>query len=129
MAIYLCRWPNGEFSIVNGKTKDDAVVLLDEWGNAEQASLTRLTDCMFDFRLADDGRIELQNIGESTEARIMEACWHPKLSDAFATAEMDETEQDFSEKGSATRFSARRLSWKERDCGTASSKGKMLKPN
>ena len=55
MAIYLCRWPNGEFSIVNAKTKDDAIELLDEWGNAEQASLTRMTDCMFDFRLSDDG--------------------------------------------------------------------------
>ena len=42
MAIYLCRWPNGEFSIVNAKTKDDAIELLDEWGNAEQASLTRM---------------------------------------------------------------------------------------
>ena len=50
MVIYLCRWPNDEFSIVNAKTKDDAIELLDEWGNAEQASLTRMTDCMFDFR-------------------------------------------------------------------------------
>jgi hypothetical protein len=98
MAIYLCRWPNGEFSIVNAKTKGDAIVLLDEWGNAEQAILTRLNDCMFDFRLADDGRIELANIGESTEERIMEACY-PKLSDALATAERDESEQGFSEKG------------------------------
>ena len=38
MAICLCRWPNGEFSIVNAKTKDDAIELLDEWGNAEQGS-------------------------------------------------------------------------------------------
>ena len=67
MAIYLCRWPNGEFSIVNAKTKDDAIELLDEWGNAEQASLTRMPDCMFDFRLSDDGKIELANIAESTE--------------------------------------------------------------
>ena len=67
-------------------------------GNAERATITRLTDCMFDFRLADDGRIELANIGESTEERIMEECY-PKLSDALATAERDETEQDFSEKG------------------------------
>jgi hypothetical protein len=49
MAVYLCRWPNGEFSIVSARTKDDAIELLDEWGNAEQASLTRMTDCMFDF--------------------------------------------------------------------------------
>ena len=68
MAIYLCRWPNGEFSIVNARTKGDAIELLDEWGNAEQASLTRMTDCMFDFRLSDEGEIELADIGESTAA-------------------------------------------------------------
>ena len=86
MAIYLCRWPNGEFSIVNAKTKDDAIELLDEWGNAEQASLTRMTDCMFDFRLSDDGKIELANIAESTEDHIMKTCY-PDLSNALANAE------------------------------------------
>lgn len=98
MAIYLCRWPNGEFSIVNAKTKNEAIVLLDEWGNAEQAILTRLNDCMFDFRLGDDGRIELANIGEATEEHIMTA-FYPNLSEVLATAERDEMEQDYSEKG------------------------------
>jgi len=90
MAIYLCRWPNGEFSIVNAKTKGDAIEMLDEWGNAEQAFLTRITDCMFDFRLGDDGEIELADIGESTRACIMETCY-PELNRAFGTAEWDET--------------------------------------
>ena len=74
MAVYLCRWPNGEFSIVSARTKDDAIELLDEWGNAEQASLTRMTDCIFDFRLSDDGQIELAGIGEATEEYIMGTC-------------------------------------------------------
>ena len=98
MAIYLCRWPNGDFSIVNAKTKGDAIEMLDEWGNAEQASLTRLLDCMFDFRLGDDGQIELANIGETTHACIMETCY-PNLDKAFATAEWDETGLDYSEQG------------------------------
>src|SRR4030095_11832983 len=98
MAIYLCRWPNGEFSIVNAKTKDDAIELLDEWGNAEQASLTRMTDCMFDFRLSDDGKIELANIAESTEDHIMKTCY-PDLSNALAKAEWDDTGQAYSEEG------------------------------
>ena len=42
MANYLCRWPNGDFSIVNAKTKCDAIEMLDEWGNAEQAILSRM---------------------------------------------------------------------------------------
>ena len=78
MAVYPCRWPNGEFSIVSVRTKDDAIELLDELGNAEQASLTRMTDCMFDFRLSDDGQIELAGIGEATEVYIMETCY-PEL--------------------------------------------------
>jgi hypothetical protein len=98
MAIYLCRWPNGEFSIVNAKTKGEAIELLDEWGNAEQAFLTRMTDCMFDFRLGDDGQIELSDIGESTHVCIMETCY-PELDNAFATAECDETGLGQSEKG------------------------------
>jgi hypothetical protein len=52
MAIYLCRWPNGDFSIVNAKTKGEAIEMLDEWGNAERAIISRMTGCMFDFRLA-----------------------------------------------------------------------------
>src|ERR1035438_812293 len=98
MANYLCRWPNGEFSIVNARTKGDAIVILDEWGNAEQASLTRITDCMLDFRLDDDGQIELAEIGEFTRARIMEACY-PELNKTFRTAQLDETGLGYSAKG------------------------------
>ena len=98
MAIYLCRWPNGDCSVVSAKTKNDAVELLDEWGNAEQALLTRMTDCMFDFRLRDDGQIELADIGEATQDRIMETCY-PELSRAFATAQWDENGLDYSTEG------------------------------
>src|SRR6185369_16604012 len=98
MAIYLCRWPNGEFSIVNAKTKSDAIELLDEWGNAEQASLTRMTECMFDFRLGDDGEIELANVGESTQEFVMETCY-PELGKAVAAAEWDDSGVGYSANG------------------------------
>jgi hypothetical protein len=91
MAVYLCRWPNGEFSIVSARTKDDAIELLDEWGNAEQASVKRMTDCMFDFRLSDDGQIELGGIGEATEEYIMETCY-PELQKAVSAAEGDDSD-------------------------------------
>ena len=98
MAIYLCRWPNGDFSIVNARTKAEVIELLDEWGNAEQAFLTRMTDCMFDFRLGDDGQIELADTGESTHDFVMETCY-PELNKAVATAEWDETGLGHSAKG------------------------------
>jgi hypothetical protein len=100
MAMYLCRWPNGEFSIVSARTKSEAVELLDEWGNAEQASLTRMGDCMIDFRLNDSGEIELADIGEVTDECIMEICY-PELDNAFATAEWDESGLDYSAAGHA----------------------------
>jgi hypothetical protein len=98
MANYLCRWPNGDFSIVNAKTRGDAIEMLDEWGNAEQAILSRMTDCMFDFRLSDNGQMELVDIGESTNDCILETCY-PYLDKAFATAEWDDAGLDYSERG------------------------------
>jgi hypothetical protein len=98
MPIYLCRWPNGEFSIVNAGTKAEAIELLDEWGNAERAFISRMTDCMLDFRLADDGQFELANIGESTRECVMENCY-PDLGKAIAATEWDEEGLDYSEQG------------------------------
>ena len=83
---------------MNAKTKGDAIEMLDEWGNAEQAFLSRMTDCMFDFRLGDDGQFELANTGESTHDGIMKTCF-PDLNKALATAEWDEAGLDYSAKG------------------------------
>jgi hypothetical protein len=86
--IYLCRWPDGEFSIVHARTRAIAIKMLDEWGTAEKACLRRMTDCMFDFRLGDDGRPELADIGEFTHDCIMEACY-PELNKASSKAARD----------------------------------------
>jgi hypothetical protein len=69
--------------------------LLDEWGNAEQASLTRMSDCMFDFRLDDEGQIELAEIGEATHDHMMRTCY-PELEKALETAEWDDKGQTYS---------------------------------
>jgi hypothetical protein len=53
---------------------------------------------MFDFKLGDDGQIELTDIGESTHDCIMETCY-PELTNAFTTAKWDETGLGHSEKG------------------------------
>ena len=98
MAIYLCRWPNGDFSVVNAKTKNEAIEMLDEWGNAERAIVSRMTDCMFDFRLGDDGRFELVDVGECTRDSVIEKCY-PELDKALATVELDEDELDYSAEG------------------------------
>ena len=48
-----------------------------------------MPDCMFDFRLSDDGKIELANIAESTEDHIMKTCY-PDLSNVLVKAEQDD---------------------------------------
>jgi hypothetical protein len=89
MAVYLCRWPNGDFSIVSARSKTEATILLDEWGNAEQAQISRMQECMFDFRLNDEGEIELADTGEATYAHVMEKCFSVALH-AMSDAESNE---------------------------------------
>jgi hypothetical protein len=74
--LYLCRWPNGEFSLVKADDRQDAVVQLDEWAGAEPAWLVPVDTCMVDFRLNDRGEIELAEFGEETGEFIWEKCYH-----------------------------------------------------
>ena len=69
MRLFVCRWPNGDFSIVSAQDREDAVIQLDEWGNAEQARLWPMETCMIDFRLNDSGEIELNDPGFGEEAQ------------------------------------------------------------
>src|SRR5215467_14170478 len=98
MPMYVCRWPNGDFSIVSAATKEEVVILLDEWGNAEQASLRRMPECMFDFRLRNNGEIELSSIGEATDDFVMQTCY-PELDKAIRSAERNDEDSDFSADG------------------------------
>lgn len=44
MLLYLCRWPNGDCSVVCACNKEDAIIALDEVGNAEGCPLIRLSE-------------------------------------------------------------------------------------
>jgi len=76
--VYLCRWPNGDFSLVAANTRREALVELDEWDAAHPCQLFPLESCMVDFRLNDQGEIELKQFGEDTEDLIWEISY-PKL--------------------------------------------------
>ena len=85
--LYLCRWPNGEFSLVKADDRKDAVVQLDEWAGAEPAWLVPLETCMVDFRLNDRGEIELGEFGEETGEFIWEKCY-PKLDQVLSSEDV-----------------------------------------
>lgn len=82
--LYLCRWPNGEFSVVKADSKRDALVQLDEWAGGEPEWLMPLETFMADFRLDDDGTIELNEFGEETNGFIREHCY-PELEAVLAS--------------------------------------------
>jgi hypothetical protein len=73
--VYLCRWPNGDFSMVTANTRREALVQLDEWAGAHPSQLFPVDSCMMDFRLNDLGEIELGQFGEETEDLIWETCY------------------------------------------------------
>lgn len=85
--LYLCRWPNGEFSLVKADDRRDAVVQLDEWAGAEPAWLVALETCMVDFRLNDRGEIELGEFGEETGEFIWEKCY-PELDQVLSSEDV-----------------------------------------
>lgn len=67
MPLYLCRWPNGDCSVVWARTKEDAIVELDQVGNAEGCPITQIREFQVHFRLTDDGKLEVESFGEGTQ--------------------------------------------------------------
>ena len=80
MPVYLCRWPNGDCSLVQARDKRTAIIKLDEIANAEACPIIRLNECQVHFHLTDDGQIELETFGEETESEIWHFCY-PVLDD------------------------------------------------
>ncbi len=70
MPVFMCRWPNGDFSFVSARDKSKAIEALDEIGNAEGCPLSVVEDFMVHFRLEEDGTFELDGFGEVTENTI-----------------------------------------------------------
>jgi len=67
--LFLCRGPNGDFSVVKASSKDEAIELLDEIGNAEGSPVTPINDnLMVHFVLTDDGDFELQEWADRHES-------------------------------------------------------------
>jgi hypothetical protein len=76
---------NGDVSFVSARTKEDAIVMLDEWDNAEGAEISQIRDFMVDFRLNDEGDLELTEFGESCRDTILKNVY-PRLLEAMMAA-------------------------------------------
>jgi hypothetical protein len=100
MPLFICRWPNGDFSAVSAASRDEAVELLDEAGNADSAEIFTMKNFMVHFRLkeqvtsAGDGMpVELEEFGEET----MNVVWdrvYPVFDKAFGSVFADPSDSD-----------------------------------
>ena len=68
MPIYICRWQNGNLSAVSAHSRDHAISLLDEVGNAEACELFPVKNFMVHFRLRD----KVNNIGAAAPLELGE---------------------------------------------------------
>ena len=76
--VYMYRWPNGEFSVIKAENRNDALLQLSEWAEADPLALEPMNSCMIDFAPNDVGELELVVFGGETHNEVMEWCY-PEL--------------------------------------------------
>lgn len=79
MPLFICRWQNGDFSVVSAASRDEAMELLDEVGNADVADLFTVKNFMVHFQLKTETEnmeepvpVELEGFGEGTYEMLCE---------------------------------------------------------
>ena len=75
MPLFMVRWENGDLSFVKARSKDDAVILLDEVGDANGHPIRQIGDedrFMLNLRLDDSGELEFESFSEVLRDKVME---------------------------------------------------------
>lgn len=108
MGLYLCRWENGDFSVVQAKNKEHAIEMLDEVANAEGLPLYPIAGFMAHFQLTDEGMVELEGFGEEFTDHIRE-CVHPALGE-LGLSPYDASPEEMVRIKGAVEVERRRLS-------------------
>jgi hypothetical protein len=85
MPLFLCRWPNGDCSVVLARTRDDAIVELDQVANAAGCPITQVRTFQIHFALTDQGDLALERFGEGTKEDVVSFAY-PLLESALADA-------------------------------------------
>ena len=95
MSLFLCRWPNGDCSVVWAPHKEDAIVELDHVANAEDCPITQVRAFQIHFVLNEQGKLILEALGEGTEEEIVSLAYpvlDQALSDAYGDGVYDSYE-------------------------------------
>ena len=85
MALFLCRWFNGDCSVVWARNKEDAIVELDQVANPEGCPITQVRTFQVHFALTDRGGLVLERFGEGTKEEIISFAY-PLLDRALQDA-------------------------------------------
>jgi hypothetical protein len=93
MRLYICRWENGDFSVVQAESKEHAIEMLDDVANAEGLPLYEISDFMVHFRLSDEGTIVLEGFGEEFDNYVRERV-HPILGELDVSRIQKAVEQE-----------------------------------
>lgn len=112
MSNFLCRWPNGDLSLVSARDRNEAIIILDEIGDATEAELFETNNFFINFTLTDLGQLEFENFAESFDTDVMEKCY-PLILKAQMEDE-DETE-DYTQAVIAERLRLGRVQVQETD--------------
>ena len=90
MPLFLCRWSNGDCSVVWARNKEDAIVELDQVANPEGCPITEVRTFQVHFTLTDRGGLVLDGFGEGTKEEMVSRAY-PLLDKAIqdACADLD----------------------------------------
>ena len=89
MLLFLCRWLNGDCSVVWVRMTDDAIVELDQVANAEGCPMTEVQTFQLHFTLSDRGDLGLEGFGEGTKEEMVSLAY-PVLDQALQDAWVSE---------------------------------------
>ena len=92
MPLFLCRWSNGDCSVVWARSKEDAIVELDQVANPEGCPITQVRTFQVHFALTDRGELVLDGFGEGRKEEMLSFAYpllDKVLQDACSDADDD----------------------------------------
>lgn len=89
MPLFLCRWLNGDCSVVWARNTDEAIVELDQIANAEGCPVAEVQTFQIHLTLTDRGDLVLEGFGEGTKEEMVSLAY-PVLEQALEDAWADE---------------------------------------
>jgi len=95
MPLFLCRWPNGDCSVVWARNTEDAIVELDQVGNAEGCPIVQLRTFQAHLVLTNHGELALEALGDGTGQHMVSSVYpllDTALSDAYGDGVYDSYE-------------------------------------